>query len=134
MQKKDKDNTFKLNCSNCKYKGNHLYFSFSFQYMSEKYSIDKCSNEQKLSFINKVSKLSLLTWGQIINSPKHGLGTEKIEQNCIVGDTIPKIIKEDRTLLAIKFHNKSPMVGFRDRDIFYVIWFDRDFTLYNHGS
>ena len=54
MQKKDKDNTFKLNCSNCKYKGNHLYFSFSFQYMSEKYSIDKCSNEQKLSFINNI--------------------------------------------------------------------------------
>ena len=59
--------------------------------MSEKYSIDKCSNEQKLSFINKVSKLSILTWGQIINSPKHGLGTEKIEQNPIKTKIFKKI-------------------------------------------
>jgi hypothetical protein len=70
---------------------------------------------------------------QITLAPKHGLGTEQISQNCIKGDSIPKdIVKPDTNLIAFRFDEKKSMVGFRDKETFYILWFDRDFTLYNH--
>jgi hypothetical protein len=30
--------------------------------------------------------------------------------------------------------NRAPMVGYRVQAIFYILWLDRDFTLYDHGS
>ncbi len=99
-------------------------------HVRDKYRLDECEQEEKLAFVKKMIELSNLTWLQIMNAPRHGLGTEKIQR--IEGDTLPSSIREDTQLLALRFFGMKPMVGFRDNDIFHVLWFDRDCSLYSH--
>lgn len=58
---------------------------------------------------------------------------ETIKQDAIRAE-IPNCIKEDTKLIVLRFGNKIPMVGFRENSIFYIVWFDTNFKLYNHGS
>ena len=46
---------------------------------------------------------------------------------------IPKNITPDVTFLAVRFSGRKLMVGYSLAQIFYVMWLDRDFTLYDHG-
>lgn len=105
---------------------------FSFKYLSKTYCITCCDKDEKASFAMTMYNLSQMTWLEIRKAHKHGLGTEKIEKDAIKV-AVPKDITDDVTFLAIRFHGKKPMVGFRQNATFYVIWFDRDFTLYDHG-
>ncbi len=77
-------------------------------------------------------QLSQLTWSQIKASPRHGLGYEKIDRNAIKS-SIPIHIKDDVNFIAFRFCGMAPMVGYRDGAVFYIIWLDRDFTLYPHS-
>ncbi|BAZ81969.1 hypothetical protein PN497_16920 [Sphaerospermopsis kisseleviana CS-549] len=77
-------------------------------------------------------RLSKLTWSQIHSQGRHQLGYEKISRDAIKAP-IPKFITEDVNFIAFRFSGIKAMVGYRDGAIFYVIWLDRNFTLYNHG-
>jgi len=119
-------------------KFNALCPIFSLRYMSPSYSLEKCTKEEKQAFVERMIRLSRLTWQEILHAPRHGLGSEKIGRDSISGDSIPPEIPPDAKFLALRFHGKAPMVGFREkeffrRDIFHIVWFDRDFTLYRHG-
>ena len=60
-------------------------------------------------------------------------GAEKIPRRAFrVG--IPQTITEDVPLLAFRFSGPKPMVGFRTDAVFNIVWLDRDFSVYNHGS
>lgn len=82
--------------------------------------------------MEKLVKLSQLSWIDIQNSPRHGLGTEKIAINAIKPNC-PEFITEDVSfLLALRFDGKKPILGHRNKFIFHVLFIDRDFTVYNH--
>jgi hypothetical protein len=103
---------------------------FCLQYVDSAYCITKCSTEQRAGFASKIRGLSQLTWRQIRFAPKEGMGTEKIARS-VIRRPIPEHITEDETLLAIRFH-KGRMVGYKEREIFRIVWFDCDFSLYDH--
>ncbi|MBX7046235.1 MAG: hypothetical protein K1X86_10390 [Ignavibacteria bacterium] len=104
---------------------------FSFKHLSNTHCISKCDKDEKSDFADTMYKLSQLTWIQIINSHRHGLGTEKIHQSSIKQPR-PVSITEDVVFLAIRFSGMKPMVGFRRNATFYPIWFDRTFDVYDH--
>lgn len=107
---------------------------FSLQYIHKDYCISLCQKEEKISFVNQIHLLSQKTWAEIRQAPRHGQGYEKIERTSIKS-SIPSHITEDVNIIAFRFHGKAPMVGYRSADgTFYIIWFDRNFTLYDHGS
>jgi hypothetical protein len=60
------------------------------------------------------------------------LGYERISRNAIRG-AIPSHIAKEVAFIAFRFYRKAPMVGYRDGDIFHIIWIDREFKLYAHG-
>lgn len=105
---------------------------FSLNYLSKKFCFSKCINEEKLGFANKLFELSQLTWQQLKLAPKHGMGYEPIDRGSIK-DGIPPHITEDIRFIAFRFHGLKPMVGYREGTIFHIIWFDREFKLYDHG-
>lgn len=106
---------------------------FSLQYMhTGKYGLNKCTREEKAEFADALYRLSQLTWNAIQCAPRQGMGFEKLPQN-IIRANIPKHVTQDVTLLAFRFSGKR-MVGYRQRRTFYVLWIDRDFSLYDHGS
>lgn len=108
--------------------------SFSFQFLHPNYCITKCTNEERLAFVDKMHRLSQVPWSQLRQAPRHGLGYENISRSSIK-PTIPVSITEDVTFIAFRFCAKKAMVGFRSAEgIFHVVWFDRDFTVYDHGA
>lgn len=97
-----------------------------------KYCLSELDQENKAMFADAVFRRKNLTWNEIKRADRHGLGTEKIAKSSIKAPT-PKFITDDMdSYLAFRYHGKCPMVGYRQRDVFYVLWFDSDFTLYNH--
>ena len=106
---------------------------FSFHYLRDSHCISRCDKEQKVSFVDKMRTLSKLSWNQIIFAPKHGLGSEKIPRERFLLP-IPEFISDDEALLAIRFWERAPMVGIRRSRIFHIIWFDKDFNVYDHGD
>jgi hypothetical protein len=106
---------------------------FSFRYLDRSRCITRCTEEERLAFVSKMHLLSQLTWSQLRQAPKDGLGYEKIDRDSIRAG-IPTAITEDVNFIAFRFHGKAPMVGYRSDDgTFYIVWFDRDFTLYDRG-
>lgn len=108
---------------------------FSFEHMKEGggYSVDCCQQDDQAHLALRLHKLGRMTWGEIANAPRHGLGTEKISQKSM-NVALPAVVTEDVNLLALRFSGKKPMVGFRDGRIFHILFLDKDFTAYPHGS
>ncbi len=111
---------------------NLLHPAFSFKHLSiANHSLQKCEVAEKVALVERLAELGKLTWQEIQTSARHGLGHETIPKNQIkVG--LPPCITDDVTLLSFRFDGKKPMVGFRKDKIFYIIWLDRDFSLYVH--
>lgn len=96
------------------------------------YCFSVLDQADKAQFAEAVFKRRTLTWTQIKKMDRHGLGFEKIAKNSVRAQ-IPLFIKDDvRQLLAFRFNGLKPMVGYRINNVFYVLWFDHNFTLYDH--
>ena len=107
---------------------------FSLEYMMREYSVERCDAERKAAFADALWTRSQMTWRQIIQAPRHGLGSERIPRRAIkVG--VPRAITEDVSeFLSMRFHSNAPMVGFRIGQIFYIVWLDRNYSIYDHGN
>lgn len=82
--------------------------------------------------LDKLRRLSALSWKDIRQQHRHRLGSEIIDRNSIRA-AIPAFLTEDVKLLAFRAFDKVAMVGYRSGRVFHVLWVDRTFTLYNHG-
>jgi hypothetical protein len=107
--------------------------AFSFEHLQTSHCISACEDQDKLAFVNSMRKLSQLTWQQIRNADRHGLGSEKIERDSFIVQ-IPSWVKEDVAFIAIRFSGLKPMVGYQEDRIFQIMWFDKDYNVYRHGS
>lgn len=73
-----------------------------------------------------------VTWSEARAAPRHGLGFEKIPAHQL--PALPAGLTADTTFLAMRFSGRKPLVGFRTGQVFHIVWFDGDFTLYDHGD
>ena len=93
----------------------------------------KCTDDEKVSFLEQIDRLSGLTWDEITTTQRHGLGTEKIDRKSLKVKC-PEFITEDvKHLLAIRFQGKKPFLIHRDRFVAHIIFIDNKFSVYNHG-
>jgi hypothetical protein len=101
---------------------------------SGNYCFSSLDRDNKAAFADSIYKRRLLTWNDIQQSGRHKLGYEKIAVSSIKVP-IPSFITEDeRNLLSFCYNGKSPMIGYRLKNVFYVLWFDPSFEVYDHGS
>lgn len=107
-------------------------FSFEKMVDGSGYSVNCCDAEHQSALLKRLFLLSRSNWRDIRESPKHGIGTEKISRKAIKAP-IPTSVTQDVTLLALRYKGKNPIVGYRDGRTFYLLYIDKDFTLYNHG-
>lgn len=107
-------------------------FSLQRLQTTTKYCFSTLNQEQKSAFANAIYRRREKTWSDIKKAGHHGLGFEKIKLHAIKLD-VPRFITDDMDhVLAFRFHGMAPMVGYRQKDVFYVLWFDHDYTLYDH--
>jgi len=107
--------------------------AFCLKFAVDTHSVNSLDKDGKADAAERMQKLSKMSWAEINQAPRGGLGFEKIARNSIKLP-IPKGITEDVNFLAFRYSGKKPMVGYRDEKVFYVVWFDHSFNVYDHGS
>jgi len=94
--------------------------------------LSQLDQANKAKFADAIYKRKDLTWKEIKRSDRHALGTEKIAVNAVKAPKPPFITEEINHYTAFRYNGKAPMVGYRVKDIFYVLWFDPNYELYDH--
>lgn len=97
-----------------------------------KYCLSCLDQEHKAMFSEAIFRRKTINWNDIKKLPKHGLGTEKIAKSSIKAGIPSFITDEVDDFLVFRYKGLNPMVGYRQRNVFFVLWFDHDFTLYDH--
>lgn len=111
---------------------NHKHPVFCFRYLHSDFDFSQCDKNELSAFLNQLSKLSKMSWQDIEFSPRHGLGTEKIDRTSIKVP-VPSFITEDVSfLLAFRFQGKKPFIAYRNKFICHVIYIDPKFKVYSH--
>lgn len=107
---------------------------FSFEQMQDGcgYSVNCCDADNQAAVARRIFLLSKMTWREIQNAPRHGIGTEKLGRASLK-TSVPSFVPGDSVLLAIRYNGMRPMIGYRRGRIFYVLLLDHDFTAYDHG-
>jgi len=104
---------------------------FCLHYLKGDYCLSACEQSEKAAFAEKLHQLSKLTWAEICQAHRHGMGFEKITRDQL-RCSIPPHISTDVNILAFRFCGKAPMLGYRDGRTFHVLALDRNFTAYPH--
>lgn len=104
--------------------------AFCFQYMVDDYSVDACGKDDQAMLAQAIFRRRNLTWKQLRTEHKHALGSETIDHLLMPR---PRGVTEDVRILAFRFSGKKAMVGFREDQIFHVVWLDHDFSVYKHS-
>ena len=108
--------------------------TFSFVHFSEgNYGLKDCNKEDFKNLIKKLKLLGSITWKEIESLPRHGLGYEKIkvsELKTALPSSVPKSIDK---VYVFRYKGKAPMVGYREGNIFHVVFLDHNFSLYKHN-
>lgn len=107
------------------------YIIFSLRHLQKSYCFSNCQPNEKQALADSLFKRREMTWLSISKEPKHGLGFEKISASSL-NVTVPKLVPEGASILAFRFNGKAPMVGFKENNIFHILWLDRDYTVYTH--
>lgn len=106
---------------------------FSFEYMADGggYSVNCCDRDHKAALAARLFRLSRVTWLDIQQAQRHGLGSEKIARTALRAP-IPNKVTEDAVILALRYNGLHPMVGFRDGRTFNVLFIDHTMDVYPH--
>ena len=105
---------------------------FSFYKIQDGYSINDCEINEKVSLLTKISKISMHSWIELKSLDKHGEGCEVLKNLGSLKCSIPSTVPQDATLIIFRFHDTKPMIGYREKSIFHIIWLDRKLSLYKH--
>jgi hypothetical protein len=89
--------------------------------MHGKYCLSNLNLENKAQFAESIFGRKNVIWKEINQAPRHGIGTEKIAKTSIRAALPLFITDEVINLIAFRYHGMQPMVGYRQRDIFYVL-------------
>ncbi|MGK0393328.1 MAG: hypothetical protein ACJA0B_001499 [Alcanivorax borkumensis] len=109
-----------------------ILFSFE-RIQSGQYCFSGLDDDHKVAAADAIFKRRQLRWSELKQAGRHALGFEKMPVSQIKRAPVPKFITEDKqTLLVCRYKGLAPMVGYRVRQIFYILWFDHSMNLYDH--
>lgn len=86
-------------------------------------------------FVERLKKISSLTWNQINVADRHGFGTEKMPINQIKPQ-LPKFVTPEITHLLVFRANgdNRPFLGLRRGTVFHIIFLEEQFgDVYEHS-
>jgi hypothetical protein len=73
--------------------------TFCLRYVDTQYCITICQNDDKAAFADKIRRMSQMTWNELIQAPRHGMGLETIPAYRIERPR-PRHLTDDVTLIA----------------------------------
>jgi hypothetical protein len=82
-------------------------------------------------FLTKWHKRTQLTWTQLVQHSKHGLGSEFLPRH-VFKPQVPDWLSRDR-YMVFRHQGNQPFAGFRAGDVFHVLWIEARYNdLYDH--
>jgi hypothetical protein len=96
--------------------------------------VSQCSQEQQAKFAETLRKLSSLTWAQIKQAHRKGLGSEILPRDEIAPAAIPANLSEDVNIIGFRYWEKCRMLCYRKREVLHIFWLDRNYSAYDHGG
>jgi hypothetical protein len=115
---------------------------FSFRYICQKeFCVKKCSYEKLKAYSDKLRQLSILDWATIESSPHETNGVEMIEIRRL-NASLPIEFSKHTHIHIFRFggcgrvgsKTSGRIAGIKENERFYVLFIDREFSLYDHGS
>jgi hypothetical protein len=109
--------------------------AFSFEKMQEKsgHSVNCCQDEDREKLIQRMFMLSKLPWKNVKNAPNKGLGCEQIPKGRIKKPIPSSVTPDVDSFSSLHYQGKKRFIGYRVGRIFFILWIDHDFTVYDHG-
>lgn len=111
------------------------YVVFSFMYLQKNYGLDhkRLTKNHKIQLLNKLVKITSVTWLQLELKNKRDGGLERISKKCFK-KPLPSVITDDiDKLCVLRFASQEcRLIGFRRGNIFYILFIDPDLSLYDH--
>lgn len=112
----------------------HEYVSISFRFLQDDWGFQQLDEKQLRSFLLKWEKRSRLTWKELSEHRRHGLGKENIPAKKIK-PRIPRPFRDVETFQVYRHHENLPVVGWKHQNVFCPIWIEAKYNdLYDHGS
>lgn len=108
---------------------------FSFRDLQDEYdfSQDCCTDQVRKDLLSSLRRLSQTTWDDLITRDKKNGGSELINKSEIKAG-LPSFITDDyEKLIVVRFNSQSSrLIGYRQGNVFYVLFIDVKLTLYDH--
>lgn len=109
---------------------------FSFERMQDGSgnSVNCCQNDDRSRLLQRIFMLSKMSWRQIRLGPRAGFGSENISRKDIK-KPVPAVVTGDvETFQSLHYAGHKRFIGYRSDDgIFFILWIDHDFSVYDHG-
>lgn len=86
-------------------------------------------------FIERLSKISSLSWKEINLTHKHGFGTEKMPVGKIKPTLPPFVTPDVKDLIVFRANGDNrPFLGIRNENVFHIIFIEESFgDVYDHN-
>ncbi|MCA9834194.1 MAG: hypothetical protein KC435_09625 [Thermomicrobiales bacterium] len=97
------------------------------------WGVGELTDAQCREFLVKWEKRAKLTWKQLVQHPRHGLGSELLPSSKF-NPSPPQELARDR-YMVFRHEGNLPFTGFRTGDAFHVLWIEKTYNeLYDHGT
>lgn len=109
--------------------------AFSFEKMQDGSgnSFNCCEDDDRLSLAKRMFMLSREPWRTIRGASSKGLGSEEIPRYRIKR-AVPNSVTEDVEYFhSLHYIGKKRFIGYKVGQIFYVLWVDHNYQVYDHG-
>lgn len=105
---------------------------FCLRYLAPNYTLADCSSEEAFAFVSKLAKLCDASWQTIQNSPREGLGHERMPVKQIRANLSKRSTPDVQELLVFRFGAVARILGFRNDRVFEVYLVDPKGSSYDH--
>jgi hypothetical protein len=78
--------------------------------------------------------LSRMSWQTIKQAPAKGLGAESVPRYRIKRPLPASVTDDVGFFYALHYVGKKRFIGYRIEQVFYILWVDHTFKVYDHGS
>lgn len=108
--------------------------AFSFEKMQDGSgnSFNCCQDDDRLSLAKRIFMLSRESWRTIRGASNKGFGSEEIPRKQIKRAVPPSVTEDVDFFHSLHYSGHKRFIGYKVGQIFYVLWVDHNFKVYNH--
>lgn len=108
------------------------YPTLSFRFLQKGWGTEELSEKQCQQLLIKWEKRCGMTWTELSQQPKHGLGSEFLPIGKIK-PSVPRNFQDETKVRVYRHESNYPMAGFKVGSTFYIVWIEANYNdLYDH--